>query len=193
MAQNTKQMIQEALLQLLNEKEFGAIRIQDVIQRSYVSRHTFYYYFPNIYAVLDGILWDKVDEILQRPNRQSAWYDSLCRFSRWMITNRLAFLHVYQSCREDFLRSMRDPLFKIVQGFNEDAAEGKRVEESDLKLLIYLHFYSISGLIQKWLEEGAPASKPEETFRRIAYLFDGFWDEIFRRSSALSDSNRGES
>jgi AcrR family transcriptional regulator len=49
----TRQMLDQAFTQLLTEKGFEAITVQDVTQRAGVNRATFYAHFEDKYALLD--------------------------------------------------------------------------------------------------------------------------------------------
>jgi AcrR family transcriptional regulator len=49
----TRQLLHQALLELMMEKSFQAITIQDIAKRATVNRVTFYAHFPDKYALLE--------------------------------------------------------------------------------------------------------------------------------------------
>lgn len=49
----TRQMIYQAFMDLVKEKGFQAITVQDVTERAEINRATFYAHFPDKYALLD--------------------------------------------------------------------------------------------------------------------------------------------
>lgn len=49
----TRQYLEEAFLELLEEKGFQAVTVQEITQRAGVNRATFYAHFPDKYALLD--------------------------------------------------------------------------------------------------------------------------------------------
>jgi AcrR family transcriptional regulator len=49
----TRQMIEQAFLELVKEKGFQTISVQDVTERAGLNRATFYAHFPDKYALLD--------------------------------------------------------------------------------------------------------------------------------------------
>jgi AcrR family transcriptional regulator len=49
----TRQMIEQAFLELVKEKGFQAISVQDVTERAGINRATFYAHFPDKFALLD--------------------------------------------------------------------------------------------------------------------------------------------
>jgi len=48
--------LQQAFLDLFQEKSFTSISIQDITQRATVNRATFYAHFPDKYALVDSII-----------------------------------------------------------------------------------------------------------------------------------------
>lgn len=66
MSQLTKQAILSAFLDLLDEKPFDRISVVDIAQRSRINRNTFYYYYPDIFALVDDLLRVSSRELLER-------------------------------------------------------------------------------------------------------------------------------
>lgn len=61
----TRQMLHRAFLELLNEKKFEDISVQDLAERSTVNRATFYDHFPDKFALLEDLIGEKFRNILQ--------------------------------------------------------------------------------------------------------------------------------
>ena len=55
MAVRTKQAIRQAFIELLNERPLDKISVKDIAERSTVNRNTFYYYYADIYALVEEI------------------------------------------------------------------------------------------------------------------------------------------
>ena len=55
MAVRTKQAIRQAFIELLNERPLDKISVKDIAERSTVIRNTFYYYYADIYALVEEI------------------------------------------------------------------------------------------------------------------------------------------
>ncbi|RJP51863.1 MAG: TetR family transcriptional regulator [Anaerolineaceae bacterium] len=49
----TRQLLEEAFSELIQEKDFQSISIQDITVRAGINRATFYAHFPDKYALLD--------------------------------------------------------------------------------------------------------------------------------------------
>jgi AcrR family transcriptional regulator len=60
----TRQLLQQALGELLAEKQFSEITVQDITERAEVNRATFYAHFPDKYALLNHSVREKFQEKL---------------------------------------------------------------------------------------------------------------------------------
>ena len=68
----TRQLLQQAFWELMHEKGFSAISIQDVAERATVNRATFYAHFDDKYQLLDSIVQEQFHQRVTKdlPNPQ---------------------------------------------------------------------------------------------------------------------------
>lgn len=76
---DTKRRLAMALKELLQEKPLKKITIQDIVERSHMTRQSFYYHFQDVYEVLELICqYDLVDRITYREEESFAeWLEHL--------------------------------------------------------------------------------------------------------------------
>lgn len=60
----TRQLLQNALLELLREKSMEGISIQDITERATINRATFYAHFPDKYALMDSIVREQFRRVI---------------------------------------------------------------------------------------------------------------------------------
>ncbi|MFL5706619.1 MAG: TetR/AcrR family transcriptional regulator [Ktedonobacteraceae bacterium] len=60
----TRQLLQQAFLELLQEKSFQAITVQDITERATVNRATFYAHYEDKYALLDGYIREHFQQMV---------------------------------------------------------------------------------------------------------------------------------
>jgi AcrR family transcriptional regulator len=60
----TRKLLQDTLLQLMQEKHFDAITVQDIAERSTLNRATFYAHFADKYDLVDSIMREGVQQAL---------------------------------------------------------------------------------------------------------------------------------
>ena len=77
----TKKAIVASFLHLIGKKPFDKITVRDIVDDCGINRNTFYYYFQDIYAVLEEICQVAIDSLPQ--NRSLA--DTLCAFFNTMV------------------------------------------------------------------------------------------------------------
>ncbi|PZM65056.1 TetR/AcrR family transcriptional regulator [Paenibacillus dendritiformis] len=59
----TKKRIRCALIELMNEKEFGAITVQDIAERADINRGTFYLHYQDKYDLFERSVDDMLEEL----------------------------------------------------------------------------------------------------------------------------------
>jgi AcrR family transcriptional regulator len=62
----TRQLLQKAFRELLVEKRFQAISVQDIAERATVNRATFYAHFEDKFALVDSLIRDEFQECLEK-------------------------------------------------------------------------------------------------------------------------------
>jgi len=63
-SQNTKRMLVDTFLELLQKKSLSKITVSEIVNTCQVNRKTFYYHFVDIYDLLEWHLNEKVQETL---------------------------------------------------------------------------------------------------------------------------------
>ena len=90
MSQLTKQAILSAFLDLLDEKPFDRISVVDIAQKSRINRNTFYYYYPDIFALVDDLLRVSSRELLERKPRGTTWNEILLEITTFARAHQSA-------------------------------------------------------------------------------------------------------
>ena len=69
----TKHAIVATFWQLLEEKTYNKITVQDIVDRCHVNRNTFYYHFQDIYDLLGYIFREEADATLEKYSVKGDW------------------------------------------------------------------------------------------------------------------------
>lgn len=91
---DTKRRLAMALKELLREKPLKKITIQDIVERSHMTRQSFYYHFQDIYEVLELICqYELVDRIAYKEDEDfPEWLEHLVMLveeNRWFYRKLL--------------------------------------------------------------------------------------------------------
>ena len=66
MAKFTKRAIMLSLLKLLKQKSVDKVTVKDICDECEINRNTFYYYFKDIYDVLNNIFMEEIEKNLEK-------------------------------------------------------------------------------------------------------------------------------
>ncbi len=94
----THQLLQQALQELMREKRFASITVQDIAERATLNRATFYAHFEDKYELLDSIVREKFQqEVASKLPPGSRWGVNTLRV---LIEAVFDFLREVQSRRQ---------------------------------------------------------------------------------------------
>ena len=91
---DTKRRLAQALKELMAEKPIKKTTIQDIVERSHMTRQSFYYHFQDIYEVIELICqYELIDQIAYRQEESfSHWLEHLMALieeNRWFYRKML--------------------------------------------------------------------------------------------------------
>lgn len=168
-SQRTRQLLSEALVELIREKSYSAITVSDIIERANVGRSTFYVHYRDKDDLLVGEL-DRVVDVLS----QHIPHDTLSRDS--LFPSLGLFRHIGE--QQDLYKALiwgpgADLLFKHEQkSLSEKIEQGLKEsgKEFNTPLPILANFIAGSFLtLLKWWLDNKMTYSPEQM------------DEIFRK------------
>ena len=178
----TEKAIVDAFVSLLNEHPLDKITVKNIIDKCGVNRSTFYYYFVDIYDLINKIFEYETGKIVNKHSEYESWADGIKEAMSFAIDNKKAIYHVYKSVSRErlnkYLNEVCDSIFMEVVS---SQAEGSNAGPEDIRLVTDIYKYTLIGLVFKWLEEGM-ITEPGEIIDKLAYLFDGNIHEMLVRA-----------
>ena len=94
MANFTKQAIETAFLQLLNEKPLNKISVRDIVEKCGINRNSFYYHFQDIPSLIAEIITSYTDQLIEEYPTIST-LDECCEMAfRYALQNRSAVMSI---------------------------------------------------------------------------------------------------
>ncbi|MDY3282583.1 hypothetical protein [Dysosmobacter sp.] len=88
----TKRRMAEALKTLLRKKPLDRIRVHEITDLCELNRQTFYYHFPDVYALFSWALRQTVEETREHMDFSLPWREQLLLLLRLMEADRSFFL-----------------------------------------------------------------------------------------------------
>src|SRR5712691_6977236 len=175
----TRKLLQQAFLELFQEKGFASISIQDITQRATVNRATFYAHFPDKYALMDSILREQFQQAVAStlPPSPSWGVQSL----RLLIEGVFGFLVEFvRDCKPtdtqfDPLveRAVQQELAKILLGWLKQAKTGGVKPRVRLETVASVMSWAIFGTAVEWSHNEQVPSVEVMTTQVLLVLTEG--------------------
>ena len=171
----TKEIIIDAFWQLLEEKPFNKITVQNIVERCHLNRNTFYYHFQDIPNLAEYTVKSWADQIIQNNYEFGSPMTCLVPLIEECNQHKKAFQHLYNSSQKDeFITYMNHVALHIVKMFMKQSSHYVLRSEQEKETL--LHFYKclMIGILIDWLEaQGDYDLKPfvEQIFHLICPFY----------------------
>ena len=173
MAKFTKQAICASFINLLNSRPLDQITVKDIVEDCGVNRKTFYYYYQDIYALVDDFFSNELERIQKELPTHVNWKEAQKVLAASMLKNKTAILHVYRS--RDYAKleqTAYDVGMKTLPAFIKSQAGGADVDESDVLLIADLCSSAMSGFLARWVRDGMKTD-PAAMIDRVAAIMAG--------------------
>lgn len=155
MAKFTRKAIMDTFLELLKYNSLDKITIKDIIENTEVNRNTFYYYFDDIFDLIDQIFKEELQRILSETATDSSFYEEYERTAEIILNHKAAIVHIYNSrSREILHKYIWEATNAFVERFVRKEAENYPISEDGIAFIIYFYSSAISGNTMRWIEDG---------------------------------------
>lgn len=154
-------MLFQALGELLGEKNFADISVQDIAERSTVNRATFYDHFEDKFALLDAKI---TDEFRSKFEARMAGTEGSCPIAQKQLVLTLCdFLSKVSCCQK--LQRQFEPLMEsrvksVVREYMLRGLSGRGFTGADAELRATLASWAMYGAVLEWNRE--KTISPEE-------------------------------
>lgn len=170
--QRTRKALHEALIELILEKEFDKVTVQDVITRANIGRSTFYLHFKDTEDLfLSGFenLWSLFEHQLtdQAAEKASVWDLSLIVFQ-----HAQSYTGVYKALvGKQGGHLMSAHMHKYLSALMREALKGQwaKNKQVPLEIVIYHLASSLIALLAWWVDHDLPYSpkRINEMFQQL--------------------------
>ena len=156
----TRQLLQDAFIALLKEKDFATVTVRDIAERATVNRATFYAHFTDKYALMEFTIVAHFMKVLARRIDAGAALDEAAL--RKLILAGCEYLQeLYKQCRPSypsFIQAVEVPvkakLQAILAGWLRRRPGTAPVGPGTLEYAFTMLSWSIFGALQRWDNAG---------------------------------------
>lgn len=172
MAVFTKNAIIQSFLKLLNEKRLDRITVKDIVVDCGVSRKTFYYYFDDIYDLLEKVLEDLKRESVEKITNFESFEAELMKLAEFVMNNKKAVYHIYNSVSREKLEDyLYESSLPIIESTIKKKVENIKYFEDDVDILSRVCANAFTSCMLRWMKDGMSADFEHE-LKRIALMFE---------------------
>lgn len=187
MARFTKKALAMSFLKLLNKMPLDKITVKDIVNDCGVNRNTFYYYYQDIYAVLEAILNEETAKAAALINSGTTWQDIFIADMGFPLQNKSAIYHIYNSIsRQQFDKYLFDIANSLMQKIVTDEAVGTGATEDDIRIVGEFYACAIAGVVLMWVANGM-RTEPADDIKRAGQLLAGNIKETLKKSASTKN------
>ena len=171
MAKFTRQAIMYSLLKLLQEKSIDKITVKDICELCEINRNTFYYYYSDIYQVLEELLKFETEKSLKEDQKYESFYEDFLKRYHLIIEYKKAVYNLYNSKNRDLiLKYFQDITEDFVEKYVYKEVKGKKLLPEDIKFIIDFYSSSMIGNIFRWMCKGMQ-EKQEQLIYKLSVSY----------------------
>lgn len=176
----TKLAIVDTFWQLLEEKPYNKITVQDIVDRCHVNRNTFYYHFQDIPFLAEWSVEMWTDEVIKDRGDFESLTHCIVYMAEECTKRKKALLHLYRSSKKEyFLEYLNKMGHHIICSYVENRTGS------------FVKYYKCTfvGIILDWLEDAASYDLVEFC-QEVCELFSGSGEKALLKCVAESSKKQ---
>ena len=155
MASDTKKMIYYTFIDLLSTKPFDKITVRDIVEACEINRNTFYYYYSDIYDLLEEVFTKKIKQMIDSHKEGSSWVAAFIKVAYEAYEHKKMIYNICSSRSYEYLENyMYRACNQIIVDVVKRSAEGMDVPEEDIEFIASFYEYGFAGVISEWFKTG---------------------------------------
>lgn len=152
----TKELLTNTFWELLEEKPYSKITVNDIVNRCDVNRNTFYYHFQDIPSLMINSIEKWTDNIIKEYSASEKSVNCLTYMAQECTKRKKAMLLLFRSVeKEKLLSNMNQIAYHIICTYADEMEEKRNIPEKDKETLIQCYKCFFVGSFLEWLERDA--------------------------------------
>lgn len=172
----TKKAIAYTFKDLLKEKPFNKITVNDIANKYDINRQTFYYHFQDIRDLVEWICIDEFDNIIDKKDEYKKWEDKFLLIFKIMKEEKIFVKNIYHSVSVEVLRNnLYRLVYPIIYSEIVEKSKGKNLREEDKKSITDFYKYSFVSIVLNWIDNDM-CENPDMIVLKVSNLVTGTID-----------------
>lgn len=168
-----KQIFAETAIEMLGSKSLGSLTITDIVKRCGVSRQSFYYYFDDIYDLIEWYFIQETEKALSEYSDIDSWQTGYIRIMRWAQKNKPLVMNTYRSIQREYIEVfMYRVLYRYIIKVVDTEARDLRVTEEQRASIAQFYTLALNAISLEWIRNGMN-DRPETVAENVSFMIEG--------------------
>ncbi len=155
MQKDTKKQIYYTFIDLLEKKPFDRITVKDIVEACEINRNTFYYYYSDIYDLLEEVFMKELNELSEAHKQGRSWAEAFIKIANVAYSHKKVINNICASRSYDYLETYMYKACKMIAvDAVQNQAQGMLVPEEDIEFIASFYEYAYFGIISEWFRTG---------------------------------------
>ena len=170
---NMRKIFANTVIDMLSTKSLSTITVTDIVNQCGVSRQSFYYYFDDIYDLIEWIFTQETEEALNEYSDIDSWQTGYIRIMRWAQKNKHLIMNTYRSIQREYIEAfMYRVLYQYIIKVVETEAQNLLVTEEQCASVAKFYTLAINAISLEWIRTGMDES-PEAVAEKVNFMIEG--------------------
>lgn len=155
MQKDTKKLIFDTFIEQLEKKPFDKITVKDIVESCEINRNTFYYYYSDIYDLLEEVFTKELKVITEQHKNGGSWLEAFIKVANTAYRHKKIINNICSSRSYDYFESyMYKSCKHIMVDFVQHTSSGMAVPDEDVEFIASFYEYAFFGIISEWFRTG---------------------------------------
>lgn len=168
-----KDKFAEVLKEMLVNKTLDKITIKDIVSQCGVSRQAFYYYFDDIYDIVEWIFLQETEKALNEYSDIDTWQFGYRLLLKWIKKNQMLVINTYKSIQREYVENfMNHILYQYIFRVVEEQAQGFNITDSQKIFVARFYTLAFNAISLEWIRNGM-VDEAEDIVNQVEILVKG--------------------
>jgi Transcriptional regulator len=172
----SQEAIKKAIIELISEKNFDQITIQDISDRADVSRKTIYLHYADKFDLLDKLIEEYIDRLrkVSETACEMEWRPATQVCFEYLESHYLFFSTMLANKGAPYFRS-RFLEYQIEAFKNELRKTNEKNSSVNEEVIVHFVASAYVGVVEWWLTNGMPYP-PREMADQVGTMFEAIYN-----------------
>jgi len=171
--ETTKLVIAYAFKELLAEKPYNKITINDIAQKCDINRQTFYYHFHDIIELIEWICETEGESALKKNTTYATWHEGFLGIFEILRQDKVFVTNIYRHTPIEYLNKyLYRVTYQLIYNVVAEQATGMHVRKEEMEFIANFYKYGIVGIVTEWIASDMK-EEPKIIVERLNRLIGG--------------------